>query len=79
VPGCYLLATAVGNLLWKTARLRAPAPYDLEHRVPGRSSQIAAAVLHCTRGDVVVALCAVVVELVAFGRMNGPPPGTSQR
>ena len=58
---------AVGNLVWETAQL----PLYTLWRT-GTPAQIAAAVVHCTLGDMVIAIIILVVALTLFGTPAWP-------
>ena len=63
----YLVAVAVGNLLWEAAQLPL---YTLWRTEPVRS--LVRAVLHCTAGDIVIAAVMLVIALVAVGNARWP-------
>jgi hypothetical protein len=63
----YLVAVAIGNLLWETAQL----PLYTLWRT-GTPAAIAGAVLHCTLGDIVIALIALMAALVLVGAPAWP-------
>ena len=63
----YLVATAVGNLVWETAQLPL---YTLWRQ--GTPAQMSAAVVHCTIGDVVIAIVVLVIALTLFGTPAWP-------
>ena len=63
----YLVAVAVGNLLWEAAQLPL---YTLWRTEPVRS--LVRAVLHCTAGDIVIAAVMRVIALVAVGNARWP-------
>lgn len=65
--GRYLLASAIGNVVWEVVQLPF---YKLWHT--GTSFEIASMVLHCTAGDVLIALVAVVATLLAVGSPSWP-------
>jgi hypothetical protein len=62
-----VLAVAIYNLAWETAQLPL---YTL--RKNGTSWQIIFAVLHCTAGDVLIAIGALFVALLAVGVPGWP-------
>jgi len=63
----YLVATAVGNLVCETAQL----PLYTVWRT-GTPAQVAAAVVHCTVGDIAIAIVMLVVALTLFGTPAWP-------
>jgi hypothetical protein len=63
----YLVAIAVGNLLWETAQL----PLYTLWRT-GTPGAIAEAVLHCTLGDLLIGTIALIAALSAFGSPAWP-------
>ena len=63
----YLVAMAVGNLVWETAQL----PLYTLWRT-GTPAQVAAAVVHCTVGDIAIAIVMLVVALALFGTPAWP-------
>lgn len=63
----YLVAMAVGNLLWEAAQL----PLYTLWRT-GTPADIAGAVFHCVLGDVAIATIALVSALVVFGSPAWP-------
>lgn len=63
----YLVAVAAGNLLWEFAQMPL---YALGQT--GSSRDIILAGLHCTAGDVLIALAALLAALVAFGSAEWP-------
>ncbi len=65
--GRYLLASAIGNVVWEVVQLPL---YKLWHT--GTPLEIASMVLHCTAGDVLIALAAVVAALLAIGSPSWP-------
>ena len=66
----YLVAASLGNLLWEAAQL----PLYTLWRT-GTPATIAAAVLHCTAGDILVAAVTLVAALVVCGSSTWPRPG----
>lgn len=58
----YLLASIVANLVWEFLQFPLYTSWST-----GTAYQIALMVLHCTMGDVLVALVAVVAALLAVG------------
>jgi hypothetical protein len=63
----YLLAVAVGNLIWEMAQL----PLYTLWRT-GSARTLLHAVLHCTAADVVIATVTLVLALVAIGDARWP-------
>lgn len=63
----YLLAVAAGNLLWEFAQM----PLYVVGQT-GRFDDIIIAGLHCTAGDIFVALAALMAALVTFGSAEWP-------
>ncbi len=63
----YLVAIAIGNLLWETAQL----PLYTLWRT-GTPGAIAQAVLHCTLGDLIIGTIALVAALTAVGSPAWP-------
>lgn len=63
----YLLASAVGHLIWEIAQLPL---YTLWHT--GTAREISFAVLHCTLGDLSIALVALGVALAVIGSKAWP-------
>jgi hypothetical protein len=66
----YLIAVAFGNLLWEVAQLPL---YTLWRE--GTAASMASAVLHCTVGDLVIAIVAIVTALAIFGSSEWPDRG----
>jgi hypothetical protein len=67
VAGLYLGLMLVMNLLWEIVHL--PLYSIWKHGTPWRQ---AAAVLHCTAGDVLIAGTALVVSVIVVGRNDWP-------
>ena len=63
----YLVATAIGNLVWETAQLPL---YSLWRT--GTPNEIAAALFHCWLGDVVIAAVVLVLALALFAAPAWP-------
>jgi hypothetical protein len=63
----YLTAVAVANLIWETLQLPL---YTIWQTGTLRSQ--AFAIVHCTIGDVIIALCALTVALVVTGDGEWP-------
>ncbi len=65
--GRYLLASAIGNVVWEVVQLPL---YKLWHT--GTPFEIASMALHCMAGDVLIALVAVIAALLAVGSPSWP-------
>lgn len=63
----YLIAMAVGNLIWEFAHMPLYTLWET-----GTPREIAFAALHCTGGDVLIAASALLAALVAFGSSQWP-------
>ena len=63
----YLTAVAVANLIWKTLQLPLYTIWQT-----GTLRTQAFAIVHCTIGDLVIALCALMVALIVFGDGEWP-------
>ena len=63
----YVAFVAAANLLWEIAQLPLYTIWE-----QGTASEIAFAVLHCTGGDVLIALVCLVAALTLFGRASWP-------
>jgi len=63
----YLIATAVLNMVWETAHIPLYTLWET-----GTRGEIAFAVIHCTGGDVLIALAALSSALVLFGHKQWP-------
>lgn len=63
----YLIAMAVGNLIWEFAHMPL---YTLWEN--GTPREIAFAALHCTGGDVLIAASALLAALIVFGSSQWP-------
>ena len=63
----YLVLTIAGNLVWETAQMPL---YTLWHT--GTVREIAQAIIHCTLGDVVIAIVALTAALVVAGSPAWP-------
>lgn len=63
----HVLTAAVGNLLWEVAHLPL---YTIWHT--GTAGENAFAVVHCTVGDVVLALATLAVAWLAMGNREWP-------
>lgn len=59
----YLLASALGHLVWETLQLPLYTIWS-----DGTTAQIAFAVAHCTGGDIMIAAATLAPALLAFGR-----------
>lgn len=66
----YLLVTAVGNLTWEFAQMPLYTLWET-----GTLNEIAFAAIHCTGGDILIALSALTVALVLFGTHQWPEEG----
>ena len=63
----FLIAAAVGNLIWETAQLLL---YTLWRTEPVRP--LVHAVLHCMAGDIVIAAVTLVIALATLGHARWP-------
>ena len=63
----YLTAVAVANLVWETLQLPLYTIWQT-----GTLRTQAFAIVHCTIGDVIIALCALTVALVVTGDKEWP-------
>ena len=63
----YLIATTAGNLVWETAQMPL---YTLWHT--GTVREIAQAIIHCTVGDVIIAMVALTAALAVAGSPAWP-------
>lgn len=63
----YLGATAIANLAWEIAQLPLYTIWQT-----GTLGALSFAVLHCTAGDVLIALAAATLALALFGRDTWP-------
>ena len=63
----YLGMTAVANLLWEALQLPLYTIWTT-----GTAHEIAFAVVHCTGGDVLIALSALTLALIAVGTKSWP-------
>ena len=66
----YLIYVGLANLLWEFAQLPLYAIWT-----SGTASEIAFAALHCTVGDILIALTAVMLALFVIGSSNWPAQG----
>jgi hypothetical protein len=66
----YLVAVLLGNLLWEMAQLPL---YTLWRS--GTPATITAAVLHCTAGDILIAIITLMTALVVCGSSDWPRAG----
>jgi hypothetical protein len=66
----YLLFIAVGNLVWEFAHMPLYTLWET-----GTPEQIIVYGLHCTAGDILIALSALVIALFAFGTPAWPVEG----
>jgi hypothetical protein len=69
----YLIAIAVLNLIWEFAQMPL---YELWRT--GSSSEIAFAAVHCTGGDVLIALSSLVLALLLVGHSTWPANGAAR-
>ena len=63
----YLLVTAVLHFMWEIAHMPLYTLWET-----GTRNEIAFAAVHCTGGDVLIALAAIVGALVFFGHRGWP-------
>lgn len=63
----YLLAMALGNLVWEFAHMPLYTLWET-----GTAAEIAFAALHCTGGDILIAISALVVALILFATSQWP-------
>jgi hypothetical protein len=63
----YLLVILVGNLVWEVLQLPL---YTIWHE--GTPAELAFAVIHCTGGDILIALSSLVLALVLVGDARWP-------
>lgn len=63
----YLLVIAIGNLIWEFAHMPL---YTLW--LTGTPSEIVFAAIHCTGGDILIALSALTAALILFGSHQWP-------
>jgi hypothetical protein len=66
----YLLFIAVGNLAWEFAHMPLYTIWET-----GTTEQIILYGLHCTAGDILIALSALVIALFVFGTPAWPGEG----
>ena len=66
----YLLFIAVGNLVWEFAHMLLYTLWET-----GTTEQIILYGLHCTVGDILIALSALVIALFVFGTSAWPADG----
>lgn len=66
----YMTAVALANLLWEFAHMPLYTLWET-----GTASEIAFAALHCTGGDVLIALASVMLALFLAGRASWPQSG----
>ncbi len=67
---CYLVAMAVGNLIWEFAHMPLYTLWET-----GSRSEIVSAALHCTGGDILIATGSILVALFLFGSSQWPGVG----
>ena len=63
----YLVAMAVGNLIWEFAHMPLYTLWET-----GTPREIAFAAVHCTAGDVLIAASALLAALIVFGSSLWP-------
>ena len=63
----YLGVTAIANLIWETLHLPLYTVWTT-----ASTGQLAFAVLHCTAGDILIALSALAVAIVSVGTKSWP-------
>ena len=63
----YLIAMAVGNLIWEFAHMPLYTLWET-----GTPREIAFAAVHCTAGDVLIAASALLAALIVFGSSLWP-------
>ena len=66
----YLIATALGNLIWEFAHMPLYTLWET-----GSPSAIVFAAIHCTGGDILIATSALLAALVLFGTSKWPEAG----
>lgn len=66
----YLIATLIGHLVWEIVQLPLYTLWST-----GSAQNIAFAILHCTGGDVVIALTALILAVALTGTANWPREG----
>jgi len=66
----YLAVVLIANLVWETLQLPL---YSLW--TTGTTQKMAFAVVHCTGGDVLIALSALIIALVVLGTQRWPAEG----
>lgn len=66
----YLAGVALANLVWEFAHMPLYTLWDT-----GSPSEIAFAALHCTGGDVLIALASVMLALFMAGQASWPQSG----
>lgn len=66
----YLLVIALGNLVWEFAHMPLYTLWET-----GTAAEIAFAAVHCTIGDVLIAVSALVAALCLFGSERWPEQG----
>jgi hypothetical protein len=67
----YLVATALGNLVWEFAHMPLNTPWEASN-----PSAIVFAAIHCTGGNILIATSALLAALFLFGssRVAGGRP-----
>lgn len=66
----YMVAVALANLVWEFAHMPLYTLWET-----GSSSEIAFAALHCTGGDILIALASVMLALFLTGPASWPQSG----
>jgi hypothetical protein len=66
----YVCVAAAGNLVWETLQLPLYTIWTA-----GSAGEIVFAVLHCTGGDVLIAVATLTIALVLFGSREWPTGG----
>jgi hypothetical protein len=69
----YIAVMALGNLLWEFSHMPLYVLWET-----GSPSEIAFAALHCTGGDILIAVSALLLALVLFGSSQWPVEGYSR-
>lgn len=63
----YLVAMALGSLIWEFAHMPLYTLWET-----GRPSEIVFAAIHCSGGDILIAMSALVAALILFGSSQWP-------
>lgn len=69
----YMACTALANLAWEFAHMPLYTLWET-----GTASEIVFAALHCTGGDILIALASVMLALVLAGQASWPRSGNRQ-